>query len=239
MTKRLMAGLVLPAVLAVGAASAIAANDSTVIRACAAKNGKTLHLAGANGKCAKGETALSWNQKGPAGAPGSAGPAGPQGAAGASAAAAPENIVGGDPLSGGQATMSASLDGIGQIDVKAFGFGGKNAPGTAGGGGGAGKVAFHDLTFAKLYDATSPKLFQRLATGEHIKQVTFTLTGQGDDLVYKLSDVAVTSYEQGGAKERPLLERVELNFAKVEISFTPAGGAPITAGFDVKANTSL
>lgn len=235
MTKRLMAGIVLPAVLAVGAATAIAANDSDVIRACAAKNGKTLHLAGANGKCAKGETALTWNQKGPAGAPGQAGPAGPQGPAGANAAA-PENIVGGDPLTGGQAAMSASIDGIGQVDVKAFGFGGKNTPGTAGGGGGAGKVAFHDVTFAKLYDATSPKLFQRLATGEHIKQVTFSV---GADLTYKLSDVVVTSYEQGGFKERPLLERVELNFAKVEISFTPAGGAPITAGFDVKANTSV
>ncbi|WP_028062636.1 type VI secretion system tube protein Hcp [Solirubrobacter soli] len=237
MTKRLMAGIVLPAVLAVGAASAIAANDSDVIRACAAKNGKTLHLAGANGKCAKGETALTWNQKGPAGAPGAAGPAGPQGPAGANAAA-PENVVGGDPLAGGQATMSASIDGIGDISVKAFGFGGKNTPGSAGGGGGAGKVAFHDLTFAKLYDATSPKLFQRLATGEHIKQVTFNLHGD-DDLTYKLSDVVVTSYEQGGTKERPLLERVELNFSKVEISFTPAGGAPITAGFDVKANKSV
>jgi type VI secretion system secreted protein Hcp len=238
MTKRLMAGIVLPAVLAVGAASAIAANASDVIRACAAKNGKTLHLAGKDGKCATGATALTWNQPGPAGAPGQPGPAGPQGAAGASAAA-PENIVGGDPLSGGQATMSASLDGIGQIDVKAFGFGGKNTPSTAGGGGGAGEVAFHDVVLAKLYDATSPKLFQRLATGEHIKQVTFTLESQGDDLTYKLSDVVVTGYDQGGARERPLLERVELNFAKVEIAYTPAGGAPVTAGFDVKANKSL
>jgi hypothetical protein len=33
MTKRLMAGIVLPAVLAGGAATAIAANDSDVIRA--------------------------------------------------------------------------------------------------------------------------------------------------------------------------------------------------------------
>src|SRR4051812_25979993 len=136
MTKRLMGGIVLAAALAVGAGSAIAAaaNDSAVIRACAAKNGKTLHLAGTNGKCAKGETALTWNQKGPGGAPGQAGPAGPQGPAGASAAAA-ENVVGGDPLTGGQAAVSASIDGVGQIDVKAFGVGGQKTPAPGGGGG--------------------------------------------------------------------------------------------------------
>ena len=84
MTKRLMAGIVLPTVLAVGAGSAIAAvtDDSTVIRACSAKNGKTLHLAGADGKCAKGETALAWNQKRAGSAGGSQGTIGAQGPAG-------------------------------------------------------------------------------------------------------------------------------------------------------------
>jgi Type VI secretion system effector, Hcp len=161
MTKRLMAGIVLPVVLAVGAGSAIAAatNDGHVIRACSAKNGKTLHLAGADGTCAKGETAVVWNQKGPAGARGPAGSAG--------AGAAPENVVGGDPLSGGQAKAFVKIDGIAgesadpahlnEIDVKAFAFGGKNSGGSASGGaGGAGKVAFSEVTFAKLYDASSP-----------------------------------------------------------------------------------
>ena len=51
MTKKLMAGIVIPVVLAVGAGSAIAAatSDSAVIRACAAKNGKSMHLANADG----------------------------------------------------------------------------------------------------------------------------------------------------------------------------------------------
>ena len=45
----------------------------------------------------------------------------------------------------------------------------------------------------------------------------------------------MTGYDQGGAKERPLLEQVALNFAKVEISYTPAGGGtPITAGVNLK-----
>ena len=253
--RRRAVALMVPVVVAVGAGSALAAaaNDGAVVRACAAKNGKALHLAGAGGKCAKGETALAWNQKGPAGAagaPGAAGPAGAVGPAGpAGAAGDATNVVGGETLTGGQADGFLKIDGIagesadpahaGEIDVKAFGFGGKNTPSGAGGGGGAGKVAFSDVTFSKLYDASSPKLFQRLATGQHIPSMTFSFrrpgTTNGEFLTYKLSDVVVTSYDQGGAKERPLLERIELNFAKVEISYTPAGGgSPITAGVNLK-----
>jgi type VI secretion system secreted protein Hcp len=243
-----------PVVVAVGAGSALAAaaNDGAVVRACAAKNGKALHLAGAGGKCGKGETALAWNQKGPAGAAGAPGATGPTGAAGpAGAAGDGTNVVGGETLAGGGADGFLKIDGIagesadpahaGEIDVKAFGFGGKNsAGGGAGGGGGAGKVAFSDVTFSKLYDASSPKLLQRLATGQHIPSVTFSFRRPGTTdgapfLTYKLSDVVVTSYQQGGAKERPLLEQVALNFAKVEISYTPAGGGtPITAGVNLK-----
>jgi type VI secretion system secreted protein Hcp len=120
---------------------------------------------------------------------------------------------------------------------------GKNSGGgDAGGGGGAGKVAFSTVKFAKLYDSASPKLFQRLASGQHIPSVTFSFRRPGADgpdfLTYKPTDVVVAGYEQGGLKERPLLEQVELSFAKVQISYTPAGGAPIAAGWDVEANTS-
>jgi type VI secretion system secreted protein Hcp len=98
-------------------------------------------------------------------------------------------------------------------------------------------VAFSDVRFAKLYDASSPKLLLRMASGQHIPSVTFTLKHGDAVLTYKLSDVVVTDYEQGGDKERPLLEHVELNFAKVEVSFVPAAGAaPVTAGWDVKLN---
>jgi type VI protein secretion system component Hcp len=65
------------------------------------------------------------------------------------------------------------------VDVKAFGFGGKNSGASGSGGGGGAEVAFSDVTFAKLYDSASPKLFQRLATGEHIKQVTFSFGAPG------------------------------------------------------------
>jgi type VI protein secretion system component Hcp len=56
-------------------------------------------------------------------------------------------------------------------------------------------------------------------------------------LTYTLSDVIVTGYDQGGTKEKPGLEGVDLSFSKIQVSFQPAGGgAPVTAGWDVKAN---
>jgi hypothetical protein len=50
---------------------------------------------------------------------------------------------------------------------------------------------------------------------------------------------SVTSYEQGGTKERPLLERFELNFARVEVTRTSSSGETTKAGWDVKLNQSF
>jgi type VI secretion system secreted protein Hcp len=238
-SKKLKAALIaVPVVAVVAAGTAIAANgDDGVIRACVAKNG-TVKIVDTD-ECGSKETLLTWNRQGPAGAPGPQGPAGPAGAIDA-------NIVGGDPLEGGQAVGLALLDGVtgdaagGALDVKSFRVGGKNAVSDSGSGGGAGKVAFDDVRFQKLYDSSSPKLLLRMASGQHIPSATFTFRRPGADgatfLTYKLTDVVVTSYTQGGDKERPLLENVQLNFAKVEITFQPATGAPVTAGWDVKQN---
>src|SRR3954447_21531993 len=102
--------VVVPAVVAVGAGTAIAAsgpNDSAVIHACVTKAG-TFRIADEDGTCGKNESAVAWNQQGPAGEPGAAGPAGPAGPAGGSDA----NVVGGDPLQGGQADGFLKADGI-------------------------------------------------------------------------------------------------------------------------------
>src|SRR3954454_19617874 len=224
---RRVALIAVPAVVAVGAGTAIAASSGGdgVIRACVDKNGSVQIVDGTD-KCGLKETLLTWNQQGPAGVPGAQGPQGPQGPAGA-AGAVESNIVGGDPLEGGQAVGLAQFDGVtgdaadGALDVKSFRFGGKNSVTTGGGGGGgAGKVAFDDVRFQKLYDSSSPTLMLRMASGQHIKSVIFTFRRPGANgatfLTYKLSDVVVTSYAQGGDKERPLLENVELNFSRVE-----------------------
>ena len=176
--------------------------------------------------------------EGPGGRERCPGAPGPQGPAGAGAGV--ETNVGGDALEGGKAAVSAALDGVAsEIAVKSFAIDAKNTAGSAGGGGGAGKVEFGHVRFAKLYDASSPKLLLRTATGQHLATATFTFKEAAAVTTYKLSDVTVVDYEQGGDKDRPMLEHVELDFAKVEVSHQPANGAPVTAGWDLKLNKSI
>ncbi len=241
--RRRTALIAVPLVLAAaGGGTALAAGSGgDQIHACSSIAG-VLRLADT---CARGETAVTWNV---AGQPGPAGPEGPTGPAGAPGSAG--NVVGGVVLQGGDAVMSAVVDGIpadtadGSIDVKAFDVGVKNASTTGGGtGGGAGKADFSTVTFSKLYDASSPKLLLHVATGQHIPTATFTFRRPGANgatfLTYKLTDVTVSSYEQGGKQDKPGLESVELAFGKIEITYQPAGGgAPVTAGWDVKNNQS-
>ena len=238
MTKKLLLTLALPVVVVASAGTAIAASDDgAVIKGCVNKKG-ALRVAST---CKKGETALSWNQKGLTGAPGAPGAPGPTGPAGApGAAAGVETNVGGDALQGGKADVSAALDGVAtDIAVKSFAIDAKNTVATAGGGGGAGKVEFGNVRFAKLYDASSPKLLLRTATGQHLAAATFTFKEASAVTTYKLSDVTVVDYEQGGDKDRPMLEHVELNFAKVEVTHQPANGAAVSAGWDIKLNKSI
>jgi type VI secretion system secreted protein Hcp len=129
----------------------------------------------------------------------------------------------------------------GEIDVKTFHLKVTNAGGgTAGGGGGAGKPVFSAAEFTKSYDKSSPQLLQKVAGGAHIKTVSFTFRRPGTDgfLVYKLDDVVVSSYEQGGdTGVSPLLEHVGLTFSKLAVTYTPVAGPPlVTAGWDLNLN---
>jgi type VI secretion system secreted protein Hcp len=120
----------------------------------------------------------------------------------------------------------------GEIDVKSFHLKAMNTPG--------GKVAFGAAELTKNYDKSSPQLLQKVANGTHIKTVSFSFRRPGTEnfLVYKLDDVVVTSYEQGGdAGVSPLLEHVGLTFSKIAVSYTPVAGPPlVTAGWDLKLN---
>ena len=126
----------------------------------------------------------------------------------------------------------------GEIDVKSFGLGAKNSSV----GGAPGKVTFSSVTFTKTYDKSSPLLLQRVATGARIPQATFSFRRSGKQgegfLVYRFQDVTVSAYEQGGdTSVSPLLERVALDFSKVQVSYLPIAGPPlVTAGWDLKLN---
>ena len=86
----------------------------------------------------------------------------------------------------------------GEIDVLSWAWGVTQTGSMAhGGGGGAGKASFQDLTFTHRIDKATPLLLKACATGEHIPEATIAVRkagkGQQDYLVVKLSDVLVTS----------------------------------------------
>ena len=133
--------------------------------------------------------------------------------------------------------ITATIDGVpgdtGALSLTGFQAGAKTTP-TTPGGGSTGKVQFDAVRFTKAYDAASPKLLLRTASGQHIPSATFTLRKGATTITYKLTDVVVTSYQQEN-----LSETVELGFSRVQVTYQPAGGAPVTAGWDVKLNQSF
>jgi type VI secretion system secreted protein Hcp len=201
----------------------------------------------AGGTCTPPETALVWNQTGPTGP---AGPAGPQGDPGTANGPTPDTSSGPDnsfstpsQAGGPNADMFLKLDGIAgdstddkhkrEINLTSFAFAlGRGGDGTGSAAGVAGaaptaKGRLQTLRVDKLYDAASPKLFRAAASGQHIKSAVLTFRRSGDNdvefLRYTLSDVQVTSYDQGGkdgdARDLGSLEEeVGLTAAKVHVT---------------------
>jgi type VI secretion system secreted protein Hcp len=136
----------------------------------------------------------------------------------------------------------------GEIQLESFSWGETN-PGTAhsGGGAGAGKVQMQDLHFVMQINKASPKLMLACASGKHIKQAVLTARKAGktqqEFLVFKFTDLLVSSYQTGGSQHAEVLpmDQVSFNFARIELEYRPqkADGsldAPIKAGWDLKTN---
>jgi type VI secretion system secreted protein Hcp len=91
----------------------------------------------------------------------------------------------------------------GEIDILSFSFGANQTGSSAhGGGGGTGKVSLQDFHFVHSVDQSSPVLFQKCATGEHLKEALITVRKAGGEqleyLKIKLTDVLVSSVQQAG-----------------------------------------
>jgi type VI secretion system secreted protein Hcp len=260
------------AALGAGAAVGVAAIPSAdgTIHACITDATGAIRIIDAEANpaptCGQGESALNWNQRGPAGAAGPAGPAGAQGPQGdqgprgatgdsgpagfsspSSSSSSSDNNSSNNSFStpsqagGPSADMFLKLDGIqgestddkhkNEINLTSFAFAvgrGGDGTGTAGVAPAAGaKGRLLTLRIDKIYDASSPKLFRAAASGQHIKSAVLTFRRSSDSdvefLTYTLSDVQVTSYDQGGkdGDERDLgslEEEVGLTAAKVHVT---------------------
>jgi type VI secretion system secreted protein Hcp len=134
----------------------------------------------------------------------------------------------------------------GQIELLSWSWGVENVGSrSTGGGGGAGKANFHDLSFTHKIDKASPALLRGCANGEHLKEATITRRksgkGQQEFLIIKMNDVIITSVAEADESGGSQVETVTLAFAKVDLEYKPqkADGsldAGIHFKYDIKAN---
>jgi type VI secretion system secreted protein Hcp len=132
-----------------------------------------------------------------------------------------------------------------EIEVLSFSWGVTNS-GTIspGGGGGAGKATFHDLTFTHRIDKASPGLMRACATGSHIKEAMITQRKAGKSqqeyLIVKMNDIIVTGVMLGSSAQDSS-ESVTMAFAKVDFEYkTQKQDGSLDAGihfkYDIKTN---
>jgi type VI secretion system secreted protein Hcp len=271
MTRSRIFKLALPAVVVLGAGTAVAiaaipSSTDGVIHGCyrttSTATGQTvgdLRVIDAEATpaqtCAAGEATLTWNQQGPAGPQGDPGPPGDSGSGtdtsgGGSGSGAPFDT---SQTGGPSADIFLAIDGIpgdstdaqhkNQISIESFAFLAKR-PSTRT----AGAVRFSGLRLDKVYDVSSPRILSAATSGRHLKSATVTFSTGGDAgstnvLTYRLSDVAVSSYEQGGANPDTkalgsLEEEIGLSPARVQVTektFSANGnaGPAVTSSWQV------
>ena len=137
-----------------------------------------------------------------------------------------------------------------EIDVMAFSWGlAQTGVGHAGGGHGAGKAHFQDLSFTHHLDVASPGLMYHCASGKHIKEATLVARKAGERpleyLKIKLTDILVTSISTGASiGEERQTANVTLNFSQIQVDYTEqkidgSGGPAKNFGWNVLKNVKL
>ena len=189
--------------------------------------------------CSTNEQTISWNQNGPQGLPGPQGVTGTAGVNGQPGAVGPAGpaLIGETQfgLNAGGSRMFLKLDGINgesldkhykeDIAISSFSLGALNGGSkvSAGGGGGAGKVALGEFQITKLVDKTSSVLYKDAVMGTHIKSATLFCRKAGgtqsEFLEYKLKDVVVAKISQGVDYKERSTESVSFTFAKMNVEF--------------------
>jgi type VI secretion system secreted protein Hcp len=136
-----------------------------------------------------------------------------------------------------------------EIDVLAWSWGmSQSGSFHTGGGGGAGKANFQDISVTKWIDKSSPVLMLYCANGDHFESAKLTVRKAGKDpleyLTIEMKKVLITSVSTGGSGgEDKLTENVSLNFAEAKVVYKeqkPDGteGAAPEFAWDIAANAS-
>lgn len=135
-------------------------------------------------------------------------------------------------------------------DIHSFSWG-ATQPGNmdVGGGGGAGKVNFKDLSVVALVDKSTPAILKYCASGKHVNSVEVSICKAGGSQVeysrITLTDVLVTSVGfTGTAGNDTLGVTFTFQAAKVkqqywEQSDKGGKGAEVSAGWSIKENKEM
>ncbi|OYP35794.1 Hcp family type VI secretion system effector [Rhodopirellula sp. MGV] len=137
-----------------------------------------------------------------------------------------------------------------EIDLLAWSWGmSQSGSFHVGGGGGAGKANFQDISVTKWIDNSSPILMIYCANGDHFPSAKLTVRKAGkkplEYLVIDMKDVLITSVSTGGSGgEDRLTENVTLNFRQVKVSYKAqkkdgSGGPEKLFAWDIAANKQL
>jgi len=114
----------------------------------------------------------------------------------------------------------------GEIDVLSWSWGTSTGTGKVK----RGTIApqcIQDLELTKRLDSATPQLIMLGVLGETAKEATLTMRKAGKDqqefLVFKMTDVMVTSYHTGGdaGSESDLTDHVVLNFSSIDVEYRP------------------
>jgi type VI secretion system secreted protein Hcp len=240
MTRSRALKIALPMAAALGAGTAVAiasipSSSDGVIHACYTTTGTSSGVlrvidADANQTCSTDEATLTWNQTGPPGPQGDPGLPGDSGGGDTSGGVSFGGTDTGTSTQAGgpNADIFLKLDGVsgdstddqhkGEIDVEAVAYNDRLT----------GKRHIATIRIDKVSDSSSPKLLAASASGRHFRSATITLRLSGADPgsafeTYKLSNVVVSSFEQGGANPDKkalgsLEEEVGLTAAKLQIT---------------------
>ena len=110
-------------------------------------------------------------------------------------------------------------------------------------------MKIENISIQKLVDLASPLLLLFSAQGKHITDGTLTTRkagkGGGDFLLFKMTDVIVTSVHVAVSKDTDQpAESITLNFGKFEFNYRPTNpdgslGTAKSSGWDIRAGKQV
>lgn len=134
-----------------------------------------------------------------------------------------------------------------EIDVLAWSWGASQSGTThVGGGSGAGKANFQDVSITKYVDKSSHALLKAVAVGQHIPSALLTVRKAGEKpleyIKLTMKNCLISSVSTGGSGgEDRLTENISINFGNFQYEYTPqkpdgSGDSVLPFAFDIATN---